>query len=197
MAHNPARIGVAGYSAGGHLALFAAGTQNQPQYEGSGGNAGVGTQLAACMAYYAVTGPAWEGFRKQFPMAEGSSEEAWKQAEPGTHVKGFPPTVRELLELKPDCEALIRYLSRTGKLVEMEDGVLFEAGRYQAVRERIIGLIRKNGSISIQTAREEFGYTRKYVIPLFNKLDSEGVTLLKDNERVFTTAFARQQKGEK
>ena len=109
----------------------------------------------------------------------------------------FPPTVRELLELKPDCEALIRYLSRTGKLVEMEDGVLFEAGRYQAVRERIIGLIRKNGSISIQTAREEFGYTRKYVIPLFNKLDSEGVTLLKDNERVFTTAFARQQKGEK
>ena len=90
---DPARIGVAGYSAGGHLALFAAGTQNQAQYEGSGGNSGAGTQFAACMAYYAVTGPAWEEFRKQFPMPEGSTDEAWKQAEPGTHVKGFPPTV--------------------------------------------------------------------------------------------------------
>ncbi|MGH9254251.1 MAG: alpha/beta hydrolase [Vicinamibacterales bacterium] len=90
---DPVRIGVAGYSAGGHLALFAAGTQNQSQYEGGGGNPGVGTQVAVCMAYYAVTGPAWEGFRKGFPMPEGSSEEAWKQAEPGTHIKGFPPTV--------------------------------------------------------------------------------------------------------
>lgn len=87
------RIGVAGYSAGGHLALFAAGTQNQPHYEGSGGNAGAGTQVAACMAYYAVTGPAWEEFRKAFPLPEGSTEDAWKQVEPATHIKAFPPTV--------------------------------------------------------------------------------------------------------
>lgn len=90
---DPARIAVAGYSAGGHLALFAAGTQNHAQYEGSGNHAGAGTQVAACLAYYAVTGYAWEGFRKQFPMPEGSTDEAWKQAEPGTHIKGFPPTV--------------------------------------------------------------------------------------------------------
>lgn len=90
---DPARIAVAGYSAGGHLALFAAGTQNSAQYEGSGGHAGAGTQVAACLAYYAVTGTAWEGFRKQFPMPDGSTDEAWKQAEPGTHIKGFPPTV--------------------------------------------------------------------------------------------------------
>ncbi|HYS25373.1 MAG TPA: alpha/beta hydrolase, partial [Vicinamibacterales bacterium] len=72
----PARIAVAGYSAGGHLALFAAGTANRPEFEGKGGNAGVPTEVAACLAYYAVTGSSWEGFRRQFPMPEGSSEEA-------------------------------------------------------------------------------------------------------------------------
>lgn len=52
---DPARIVVVGYSAGGYLALSAAGTQNRPDLEGRGGNPGVGTQVAACVAYYAVT----------------------------------------------------------------------------------------------------------------------------------------------
>jgi len=90
---DPARIAVSGYSAGGHLALFAAGTQNMPEFEGKSGNAGVKTDVAACLAYYAVTGPAWEGFRRSFPMPEGSSEEAWRAATPGTYIKSFPPTV--------------------------------------------------------------------------------------------------------
>jgi len=90
---DPARIAVSGYSAGGHLALFAAGTQNMPEFEGKSGNAGVKTDVAACLAYYAVTGPAWEGFRRQFPMPEGSSEDAWRAATPGTYIKSFPPTV--------------------------------------------------------------------------------------------------------
>jgi len=90
---DPARIAVSGYSAGGHLALFAAGTQNRPEFEGSSGTPGVKTDVAACLAYYAVTGSSWEGFRRQFPMPEGSSEDAWRAATPGTYIKSFPPTV--------------------------------------------------------------------------------------------------------
>jgi acetyl esterase/lipase len=90
---DPARIALAGYSAGGHLALFAAGTQNRPEFEGKGGNGGVKTDLAACLAYYPVTGPAWDGFRRQFPMPEGSSDEAWRLATPGTYIASFPPTI--------------------------------------------------------------------------------------------------------
>ena len=89
----PNRIAVAGYSAGGHLALIAAGTANRPEFEGKGGNAGVPTDVAGCLAYYAVTGGAWEGFRRSFPMPEGSSEEAWRLATPGTYIKNFPPTI--------------------------------------------------------------------------------------------------------
>jgi acetyl esterase/lipase len=73
---------------------FAAGTPNMPQFEGKGGNEGVGRRdVAACLAYYAVTGDAWEGFRRQFPMPDGSSDEAWRAATPGTYIKNFPPTI--------------------------------------------------------------------------------------------------------
>jgi acetyl esterase/lipase len=51
---DPARIIVVGYSAGGYLALILAGTQNRAEMEGTGGHAGVGTQVEACVAFYPV-----------------------------------------------------------------------------------------------------------------------------------------------
>jgi acetyl esterase/lipase len=51
---DPAHITIVGYSAGGHLALTANGTQNRPEFEGTGGHAGAGTQVASCVAFYPV-----------------------------------------------------------------------------------------------------------------------------------------------
>jgi len=110
----PNRIAVAGYSAGGHLALFAAGTANRPEFEGKGGNAGVPTDVAACLAYYAVTGSSWEGFRRQFPMPEGSSEEAWTAATPGTYITSFPPSVlfHGLADVTVPAESSMEFLKQ-------------------------------------------------------------------------------------
>jgi acetyl esterase/lipase len=46
------RIVVAGYSAGGMLALMAAGTKGRPEFEGEGGNAGVSSEVNACIGVY-------------------------------------------------------------------------------------------------------------------------------------------------
>ena len=51
---DPARIIIVGYSAGGFLALTVAGTQNKAEMEGTGGNAGTGTQVEAAVAFYPV-----------------------------------------------------------------------------------------------------------------------------------------------
>ena len=84
----PARIGVAGYSAGGYHALFTAGTGDQPEWEGTGGNAGVSSKVAVCLAYY----PATDIPGNMVPA--GTSPEARRAATATAHiVAGFPPTV--------------------------------------------------------------------------------------------------------
>jgi len=77
---DPKRIAVVGYSAGGHLALFAAGAAD--------------TQLAACVAFYPVAEITKEAPWTPALMPAGSDEGAMRAASPTTYIKsGFPPTV--------------------------------------------------------------------------------------------------------
>ena len=83
----PNRIAVVGYSAGGYHALFTAGTGDRPEWEGTGGNAGVSTKVAICLAYY----PATNVPGNMMPAA--STDEDRRAANATTHiVAGFPPT---------------------------------------------------------------------------------------------------------
>jgi acetyl esterase/lipase len=90
----PERIGVAGYSAGGHLALFAAGTGGNPEFEGNGGTPGVNSSVVACCAYYPATeirmgsNGASNGL-----LPDGSDEAAHVAASPTTYAAANPPTI--------------------------------------------------------------------------------------------------------
>jgi acetyl esterase/lipase len=52
----PDNVVVLGHSAGGRLALMLAATQNDSAFEGDSGTPGAGTQLGACVAFYAPAG---------------------------------------------------------------------------------------------------------------------------------------------
>jgi acetyl esterase/lipase len=92
---DPDKIVVAGYSAGGHLALTAAGSADVPELEGAGGNPGLSTRVAACIAYYpnAMTRPPAAG-GDALLMVPGSSMDAYRRASPISYVgPGSPPTL--------------------------------------------------------------------------------------------------------
>lgn len=92
---DPRLIAVVGYSAGGHLALSAAGTANQPDFEGDGGNPKIGTELAACVAFYPLTDlrPQADG-TSHVLLPPASDDAAHRAASPTRFITASsPPTV--------------------------------------------------------------------------------------------------------
>ncbi len=94
------------------------------------------------------------------------------------------PTWKELLAVFPGSEPIVRYMCQENMLVELSEGVLFERTQYEAVRNRVIDYLRRNDSLTIQDMRGMFGFSRKYIIPLLNKLEEEGVLRRRGEERV-------------
>jgi len=85
------RIAVAGYSAGGMLALMAAGTNGMEEFEGDGGNAGVSSDVQACIGVYPLASA--QTARGLFPEGEATPENI-AAASPTSYISAsFAPTI--------------------------------------------------------------------------------------------------------
>ncbi len=126
---DPEKIAISGNSAGGHLALIAAGTPGVAELEGDGGNQGVPADVAACVAFYA---PAVLAGRDQplsptveFLMGGNTGAEAMRQVTPIEHASAaFPPTMlvhgnRDELVPPESSLRMYRALQAAGATVEL------------------------------------------------------------------------------
>jgi acetyl esterase/lipase len=94
---DPDKVCVSGNSAGGHLALMVAATPDVAEFEGDGGHAGEGTQVAACIAFY----PPTKLFGSHPPSAYApelfeptADQEVGRRASPIVYARAdFPPTL--------------------------------------------------------------------------------------------------------
>lgn len=85
------KIAVAGYSAGGMLALMAAGTNGIEEFEGDGGNAGVSSEVQACIGVYPLASA--QTARGLFPEGQATPENI-AAASPTSYIsEKFAPTI--------------------------------------------------------------------------------------------------------
>lgn len=93
---DPAKIVVLGHSAGARLALIAAGSANQADLEGVGGNPGASTDVAACVSFYAPAGDAVREQAHLHPsLGPEADDEAFRSFSPITYLlrENYPPTI--------------------------------------------------------------------------------------------------------
>jgi dipeptidyl aminopeptidase/acylaminoacyl peptidase len=99
---------------------------SEPSFEGSGGNSGVASSVAACIAFYPPTGldrRAWGGMPALF--GKDAPQDVMRAASPLTYASGgFPPTLiiqGNKDEVVPEAEATNMYeaLNKAGVPVEL------------------------------------------------------------------------------
>ena len=89
-----------------------------------------------------------------------------------------PPT-----DQPPESE-LLGALVEQGRVVRVGDSVVFTAEAYREMTERIVGHLRERGSITVAEARTLFNTSRKYILPLLERMDQEQITRRNGDERV-------------
>ncbi|HYV60389.1 MAG TPA: SelB C-terminal domain-containing protein, partial [Acidimicrobiia bacterium] len=80
-------------------------------------------------------------------------------------------------------DALVRWMSREGVVVDL-DGIVFAASAVEEARRRIGAALAERGAVTVADVRDLLGSTRKYVLPILNRLDAEGVTRRRGDERI-------------
>ncbi|MGB7061730.1 MAG: selenocysteine-specific translation elongation factor [Candidatus Zixiibacteriota bacterium] len=94
-----------------------------------------------------------------------------------------PPTKEELLNLGTDYEDVLLFLIEQGQLVELKDGVLFRSDDFEKIKAKVTDFIGQQGAATVSQLREHLSTTRKYMVPILEKLDQLGVTQREGDKR--------------
>lgn len=100
---------------------------------------------------------------------------------------GFPGFLELALELKQNPEnvkKMLYLLVRQGILIKVTDDYFLHATHWADLKKRITGMKTSQKTFSVPDFKAKFGISRKYAIPLLERLDREGITRRSGNERI-------------
>jgi selenocysteine-specific elongation factor len=97
-----------------------------------------------------------------------------------------PPTVAELAAARPDVDVAgaLRLLARAGLVIPVTPDRYYEAEALASARRRLVAAVAESTTGATPSAlRERLGLSRKYLIPLLEWADREGVTTRRGDVR--------------
>jgi selenocysteine-specific elongation factor len=97
-----------------------------------------------------------------------------------------PPTKGELLEENSDYQKILLFLLQQGELIELKEGVLYRTEDFRDITAKIKDFILENGPSTVSQIREHLNISRKYAVPILEKLDESGITLREGDKRILS-----------
>ena len=127
----------------------------------------------------------WVGLRPELTPEESRARERILAAYRAARLA--PPGVEEAarsLGLEEEVtRALTVLLVEEGELVKAAEGLFFHREALDDARRRLRAHLEKVGSTTAAAAKEALGSTRKYMIPLLEHFDREGLTVRRGDLR--------------
>ncbi len=126
------------------------------------------------------------GFEPSPPQAQA---EMFRQIEETYLKSGYQtPGWEEIstrYKLKPtEAEEILGYFLVKLVLVRLEDGILIHRDNLEKAREKVVSFLREKGEMTLAEARDLFGTSRKYALPIMSYFDREKVTRRVEDKRV-------------
>lgn len=121
------------------------------------------------------------------PMLSGDAETLAGQVRALLSEAGAePPSTEEVAaRLGPEVETVLRFLERSGELVQVEAGRYYTAQNLKLLVERLRVLMVGRGEVSPSEIRDGLNLSRKYLIPFLEYCDRTGYTSRNANGRVW------------
>lgn len=109
------------------------------------------------------------------PLAKKLLEMLSKPGSKGLQLKEIP---------EPGAKKELRNLARIGKVVALEGDLYFSAETFNTLANSIVEGLSPGTSFSIPEAKEKTGLSRKYIIPLLNKMEEKGMVKREGDSRI-------------
>jgi len=99
-----------------------------------------------------------------------------------------PPSIDELAKAlalsAKEVKSLIEHLVDAGRVERVATDLYLARANYDAARAAIVGNCGRHGALDIPSLRDELGTTRKFLIPLLEHFDAQGLTMRQGAHRV-------------
>jgi selenocysteine-specific elongation factor len=87
---------------------------------------------------------------------------------------------------EPGAKKELRNLVRIGKAVSLEDDIYYSYDRFQGLTARILEGLKSGARFSIPEAKEKTGLSRRYIIPVLNKMEEQGLLSREGDLRILS-----------
>lgn len=94
-----------------------------------------------------------------------------------------PPSLSDIREGLALDDDFLNVLVEQGRIVQVDTDLIYSRQAYEQAVEKVRELLAREERVTVAQVRDVFGTSRKYVLPLLEQMDRDGITLRDGDER--------------